>query len=84
MKVDLFFGPSDILFVGLYVCTFQPGNFTGWGSEGVNNYYCLFTALKISHVRYKSNVKNWHVPFLLLCCLTVVTMCSSPKEAGDV
>ena len=28
-------GPSDTLFAGLYVCSFQPGNFTGWGSEGV-------------------------------------------------
>ena len=23
------------LFAGVYVCTFQPGNFTGQGSEGV-------------------------------------------------
>ena len=30
-------GPSSILFAGLYVCTFQPGNFTGWGSERVKN-----------------------------------------------
>ena len=29
-------GPSTILFAWVYVCTFQPGNFTGWGSEGVN------------------------------------------------
>ena len=28
-------GPSNILFAGVYVYTFQPGNFTGWGSEGV-------------------------------------------------
>ena len=28
--------PSNVLFGSLYVCTFQPGNFTGWGSEGVN------------------------------------------------
>ena len=28
--------PSDILSGGVYVCTFQPGNFTGWGSEGVD------------------------------------------------
>ena len=28
-------GPSNILFAGVYVCTFKPGNFTGWGSEGV-------------------------------------------------
>ena len=29
-------GPSNILSAGVYVCTFPPGNFTGWGSEGVN------------------------------------------------
>ena len=28
--------PSNILFTSVYMCTFQPGNFTGWGSEGVN------------------------------------------------
>ena len=31
----LVIGPSNILFAGVYVCTFQPGNFTGWGSQGV-------------------------------------------------
>ena len=30
-------GPSNILFGGVYVCTFQPGYFTGWVSEGVND-----------------------------------------------
>ena len=29
-------GPSDILFSGMYVCTFRPGNFTVLSSEGVN------------------------------------------------
>ena len=29
-------GPSNVLFGSLYVCTFQPRIFTGWGSEGVN------------------------------------------------
>ena len=29
-------GPSHILFWGVHACTFQPGNFTGCGSEGVN------------------------------------------------
>ena len=24
-------GPSNILFGGVYLYTFQPGNFTGWG-----------------------------------------------------
>ena len=28
-------GPSNILFGSVYVCTFQPGNYTGWGSEEV-------------------------------------------------
>ena len=28
-------GQSNILSGGVYICTFQPGNFTGWGSEGV-------------------------------------------------
>ena len=28
-------GPSNILFAGVYVSIFQPGNFTGWDSEGV-------------------------------------------------
>ena len=27
--------PSDTPFAGAYGCTFQPENFTGWGSEGV-------------------------------------------------
>ena len=26
-----------LLFVGMHVCTFQPGHFTGWGSEGVKS-----------------------------------------------
>ena len=29
-------GPSNIPFAGAYVSTFQPRNFTGWDSEGVN------------------------------------------------
>ena len=33
-------GPSNILFAGVYMCTFQPGNVTGWGSERVNNINC--------------------------------------------
>ena len=28
-------GPSNILSASMYVCTLQPGNFTGFGSEGV-------------------------------------------------
>ena len=33
-------GPSNILFAGVYMCTFQPINFTGWGSEGVKLTTC--------------------------------------------
>ena len=29
-------GPSNILFAGVFVCTFQPGNVTGWGNKAVN------------------------------------------------
>lgn len=29
-------GPKNILFAGVRVCTFQPGNFRGWGSGRVN------------------------------------------------
>ena len=29
-------GPSNTMFTGVYVCTYQPANFTGCGSEGVN------------------------------------------------
>ena len=35
-KLIFVVGRSDILFAGMYVCTFQPENFTGWGSERVN------------------------------------------------
>ena len=35
IKSRLVIGQSNILFGGVYVCTFQPGNFTDWGSEGV-------------------------------------------------
>ena len=30
-------GLSNILFGGVHVCAFEPGNFTDWSSEGVNN-----------------------------------------------
>ena len=29
-------GLSNILFAGVYGCSFQPRNCTGWGCEGVN------------------------------------------------
>jgi len=30
-------GPSNMLFAGMSLSTLQPGNFTSWGSEGVNS-----------------------------------------------
>ena len=35
LKVDLLHDHQNMLFAGVYVCTFHPGNFTGWSSEGV-------------------------------------------------
>ena len=35
LKIDDVVVPSNILFTGVYVCTFQPRNCIGWGSEGV-------------------------------------------------
>ena len=40
-------GSSDILFAGVYLCTFQPEYFTAWDSEGVKAGYnspCIDTA----------------------------------------
>ena len=38
---------SNLLLAGMYVYTFQPGNFTGWGSEGVNRAYCHSNKTKL-------------------------------------
>ena len=35
LKVRLVTGPSNMLFAGVYVCTFHPGNFKGGGSQAV-------------------------------------------------
>ena len=37
MRSRFVLGPSNILFAGVYVCSFQPGYFTGWGSVGVKS-----------------------------------------------
>ena len=34
-------GPWNVPFAGVYVCIFQPGNFTGRGSKGVNSPDCV-------------------------------------------
>ena len=41
-------GSSNIQFGGVYVCTSQPGNFTGWGSEGVKILADFATANNLS------------------------------------
>ena len=48
-------GPSNTLFGGVHVCTFQPGNFTGCGSEGVNKTVSLVIYLMWS-IMSKSTV----------------------------
>ena len=55
IKSRFVIGPSDILFAGVYVSVFQPGNFTGCGSEGVN----------ILHVNFPSIVSVYFVYCLL-------------------
>ena len=38
-SIESRFVTGPIQFWSVYMCIFQPGNFTGCGSEGVNNYY---------------------------------------------
>ena len=45
IKSRFVIGPSNVLFVGMYMSTFQPGNFTGCGSKGVK-------------IKYNSTMKN--------------------------
>ena len=66
-------GPSNTLFAGVYVSTFQPRNFTGWGSEGVN---AKFTKLELV-AHYKAKDQNLettlkiHLYLLLANTLTI-------------
>ena len=50
--------PSNILFGGVYVCMFTPGNFTGWGSEGVNCFKTSPSPGRWSTVRLKFSAQN--------------------------
>ena len=50
-------GPSNILFASLHVSTFQPGNFTGWGSEGVKMVSLQAQTRKKAHMY--STLFNW-------------------------
>ena len=44
------------------MCTFQPGNFTGWGSEGVKDHFCFISAVEIPSVNVRwSAVLPWVV-----------------------
>ena len=36
LKIRFVIESSNTLFAGVYVCIFQPRNFTGWSNEGVN------------------------------------------------
>ena len=57
-------GPSNILFAGIYVCNFQPRNFTGWGSEGVKTEEaCCMKAVKKMFWYLKA--KPWVQHFVL-------------------
>ena len=38
-------GPSNIPFDGVYMCTFQPRNCAGWGSEGVKLIFLTYLLL---------------------------------------
>ena len=49
-------GPSDILFAGVHVCTFQPRNVTGWSSEGVKQ-SCFQVGKWCGKIRKGSNCK---------------------------
>ena len=49
-------GPSNILFVDVYLNTFQPRNVTSWGTEGVNVKLCrLFVEVKVLLYVHKTN-----------------------------
>ena len=42
------------------MCTFQPGNLTGWGSEGVKDHFCFISAVEIPSVNVRwSTVLPW-------------------------
>ena len=41
LNVRFVTGPSNVLFAGVHVYTFQPGNLTGCGSEGIKSQMCL-------------------------------------------
>ena len=54
-------GPSNILFADVYLSTFQPGNVTGWGSEGVNmKLRRLFVAVEALLYVHKKHTQKPH------------------------
>ena len=65
-------GPSNILFAGVYVCTFQPGNITGWGSEGVNKALEWFSLLSIIMQDARSHIPLYSLPLPKLSGISVL------------
>ena len=61
----LVIGPENIPFEGVRDCTFQPGNCTGWGSEGVNVALVLLLGTSVLwhspvHCDTAQCVGTWH------------------------
>ena len=69
LKVRFVVGSSNMLFAGVYVCTFQPGNFTGWESEGVKGISLLKLCLSYKATCSSQNSKEFafkcHVDLIL-------------------
>ena len=62
--------PSDILSAGVYVCTFQPRNFTGCGSEWVNPMLEIWVTTTAAAKLAKIRGKILLVRLLPCSCLT--------------
>ena len=54
-------GPQNILFGGVHVCIFQPGNFTGWGNEGVNVCVRGNSLRELIIIEYEPTIDLYHV-----------------------
>ena len=68
-------GPSNVLFAGAYVSTFQPGNVSSWGSEGVSS--GANCNGKLIFKLWDAFIHVYKVPFecplaLRLCCQAVM------------
>ena len=56
--------PLNVLVAGIYTCTFQPGNFTGSGSEGDNA---------------SNAVREMSVCSVVLCVCVCVCVCARAR-----